>query len=210
MHFATAHFAPSNEGEKTLDQIGKERNKSMLKTEREALLKVNRQRARLAKQAVDALTAERKYKFLEQLAREYSWDEDKVWKEAYEECKAVVADARKKIADRNEAKGIPRWAAPSVSLGWWGQGQNAVREFCAKMIRLHNAKTDEQSKKSKLHIDQVALGIEEKLLTGGLETDAAKAFLESMPTPETLMPAITVAEVKREIEAPESDEDEDD
>ena len=65
----------------------------MTKYERETLLKVVRQRERVAKTDAAAAAPARKAQFAQQLAREYIFDEDKVWRQVMAEAQAARAKA---------------------------------------------------------------------------------------------------------------------
>ncbi len=60
-----------------------------------------------------------------------------------------------------------------------------------------HSRIDQMQKEAKLKIEKDSLEIQTQLLAGRLESAEAKAFLETMPTAEQLMPAITVADVRR-------------
>lgn len=73
---------------------------AMLRREREDLERLSRDRERLAKAGVDARAAELKADFEQQLAAEYSWDQNEVWKVAYLRAEEVVRQANSDIVGR--------------------------------------------------------------------------------------------------------------
>lgn len=78
------------------------------------------------------------------------------------------------------------------------RGQNASAKRRAELRTLGNAQIDELLKKAKHEISRSSLAVQTQILAGGLDTPAARAFLESMPTPEALMPVLNV----RALDAP--------
>jgi hypothetical protein len=172
---------------------------SITNAERESLLKLCRQRERLAKAAVGVLAAKRRANFEAQLAREFGFDEDRVWKQAYEIVKATVDQANKDIAARSAELGIPREFAPSLRSHWFERGQNASRERRAELTKVAHAEIAHLEKEAKFRVEQSSLEIQTRLLADSLESAAAKLFLEEMPTPEQLMPELTVRDIESKL-----------
>src|SRR5262245_50766246 len=101
----------------------------MLISERDALLKVCRQRERIAKNEVSVVAARRKADFERQLAAKYKFDQRDVWSRAYATAKETCLKANEDIAQEAERLGIPREFAPSLSVPHWSQrGENMVRD----------------------------------------------------------------------------------
>lgn len=171
------------------------------RSERESLLKLCRQRERLAKAAVGVLAAKRKADFETQLAREFAFDEDRVWKQAYEIVKTTIDQANKDIAKRAAELGIPPEFAPFLRHYWFDRGQNTLRARRAELTKVAHAEIAQLEKDAKCRVEQSSLEIQTRLLTGSLESEAAKRFLEQMPTPEQLIPALTVRNIEGKITA---------
>jgi hypothetical protein len=172
----------------------------MTKTELDTLVKLNRQRGRLVKQEINAAAARRKAQFEEQLATVYEFDRDEVWKAAVEAADRAVNEANQQIDQRCAELRIPKNFRPSLnSVYWYGRGENSVKARRAELIRVFDSKNAEIERQAKLEVDRAVLRIETELLTTVLESTDAKAFLESIPTPEALMRTITVAEVEKAL-----------
>jgi hypothetical protein len=56
-------------------------------------------------------------------------------------------------------------------------------------------------------IQQSSVDIQTKLVAEGLTSTDAKAFLESMPMPAQLMPAVTMEEVQKQLGKAAGDDD---
>src|SRR5262249_16132529 len=151
----------------------------MKKKERDHLLQVCRMRAKVAKAEVAALAAKRKSAFEVQLASIYSFDNDAVWKRAFEMTQAVVERAGNEIACRSRELGIPADLAPTVGEHWHGRGENATRERRAELTRVAHRKIDQLEKEAKLEIERTSVEIQTRLVADGLESADAKAFLDS-------------------------------
>jgi hypothetical protein len=183
----------------------------MLKSERDALLKVCRQRERVAKSEVSAIAARRKADFERQLAAIYAFDQSAVWKRAYETARAACRTANEEIAREAKEMGIPCEFAPWLSLPYWfDRGQNAVRERRAELTRVAHRRIEEAQKQANLQIERSSLALQTRLLADCLESAEARAFLEDMPTAEQLVPLITVEEIQKALPSdsriPSSDE----
>jgi hypothetical protein len=174
----------------------------MTKSDRDSLLQVCRLRARVAKADVMAVATRRRAEFAAQLAAIYSWDNDDAWRQAYRAAEAAVECARAEIDAQSKALGIPKRFAPEIDLHWYGRGENATKERRAELTRVADHKIRQLEREAKLSIERISAEIQTRLVADGLETEAAKAFLDSMPLPEELIPAISVQEVQQKLAGP--------
>jgi hypothetical protein len=177
----------------------------MLKSERETLLKLTREREKLAKNQTDVWAVQREAQFECQLAAVYSWDSNATWNALHEKAEATVRELNKEIAKDFRDKGRPLQFAPSCYVHWMGRGMNACKEYRNELRRAFRIKNEKDTAQAKLKVQQTSLEIRTKLMTDALESAEAKAFLEAMPTPEQLMPAVSVEDVRRMIAPPGED-----
>lgn len=174
---------------------------SMTKAERAELISLTKKRERVLKAAAESRSASLLAEFERQSSAIYRFDEDETWKRATQEAKAAVDKAAAEIAARCEQLGIPREFAPTVSFAWYGRGENAVRERQAELRRAAKAKIAEMEQKAKAEIERLSLDAQTSIITSGLESDAAKAFIESMVPVEKMMPQLNANEMKAVIDA---------
>jgi hypothetical protein len=174
----------------------------MTKADRDSLLGLCRMRARVAKADATAVAAKRRAEFAAQLAAIYHWDNDNVWREVHRLAEAEVERAREKIQARSKELGIPKRFAPDLDLRWYGRGENASRERRAELTRVADRKIEQLEKEAKLAIERASVEIQTKLVAHGLESAEAKAFLDSMPAAEQLMPALSVQEIQKQLAGP--------
>jgi hypothetical protein len=167
-------------------------------------------RATVAKRECEATAAARKAAFAQQLASIYRFDNDEVWREARAATRAAAAEANAAIARRACELGIPRQFMPSLSPPcWYGRGENGTAQRRAELTRVAYSKIDELQKKARLEIERQSVEIQTRIMVDGLESDAARKFLESMPSAEMLMPAVTVEEVQKQLGSfPETEKEE--
>jgi hypothetical protein len=173
----------------------------MTQRDRKSLLEVCRLRAKSAKDKITALAAERRAEFQKQLATIFAWDSDEVWKQINEEAEEFEEEMNRRIAQRSRELGIPAEFAPRRNSYWAGRHENGSKERRAELTKVAYTRIESDEKAAKSTINAAAADIQVRLLADGLETTAAKAFLESMPAPEQLMPVITVAEIQKQLPA---------
>jgi hypothetical protein len=171
----------------------------MLRTEREDLLKVARHRERIAKAQLAALASQRKADFETQLASEYRWDEDDIWRQAHEVANQAVKQAKEEIVRRAVELGIPRAFAPDLNLSWYSRGANLCKARREELIRVAHARIDQMVKEGKVAVEAASVEFQTRLITDGLESAEARGWLERMPTPEQLMPVLPVGELQKQL-----------
>ena len=166
----------------------------MSRAERLELGKIVRQRAKLAKDDVEA----RKRAILADaeaaLAREFE-REDAAWAEFVKEGEQVVAEMNAKIQAICEEKGIQKKFRPHLGTYWLSRGENAIPRRRAELRKVVQTQAEASAREAKLEIDRQAVEIQERIAVGGFESDEARSFLETLPTPEALMPALRVPEL---------------
>jgi len=177
---------------------------AMTRSEREALTKLMRQRERVAKTSAAARSAHLLAEFEAQLDRQYAYDEDTVWETAAAAAKEFVAKAQAEIARRCEELGIPPQFAPGLSVGWYGRGRNAAAVERAEMRRLAKRRIEEIEARARAQIEAASVQAQEQLMLGGLTTDAARRYVEGLPSVEALMPALDLLQVQATMAAPKA------
>jgi hypothetical protein len=179
------------------------REASISKTEREDLHRLIRQRERVLKSAAKQRSAELIADFENQMGSEFSFDDDKVWKQAMEEAQIEVNKAKQKIAARCRALGIPDRFAPSLDLGWHTRGyDNLVEKRKAELRRMAVTKTEALERRAVTEVEMSCLDAQTKIAIAGLTSQAARAFVEALPGVEQLMPKLNYAEFAGEADPP--------
>jgi hypothetical protein len=177
----------------------KGKEKPMTRTERQDLLQICRQRERAAKSDAVAVAAKRKADFAAQLSADYSFDQDEVWNQAHAAAEEATQKAQEEVVKRCCELGIPRSFAPTLSLSWYGRGENASALRRAELIRVAHTKIDQLEKEARHEIARASVDIQTQLMAAGLESPEAKVFLDAMPTADQLMPAFTVEQAKKQL-----------
>lgn len=168
----------------------------MTKAERTELARLVRLREKLAKADVDRLVAVQLALLEQEFISEYHLDDDQVWEDAYQAAKEAVVDANALVAQRCRELGLRPEFSPSIRYGWAGQGEQAAKSRVADLRRVAKAKLDAGAKAAKVEIERASVRVQTELVAGGLQSADARAFLETMPTAEALLPPLTVAEIE--------------
>jgi hypothetical protein len=175
----------------------------MTRNEIEDLQRLIRQREKVSKSAAKQRSAELLSDFENQMGQEYSFDQDEVWAEATKIANAAVAKANEQIKARCREIGIPDRFAPGVSMGWhWRGRENMVKERRDEPRKIAVTAIEAQEQKAKVQIELSCLEAQEKIAVAGLTSDAARGFIEALPSIGDLMPLLSFAEVAGESKPP--------
>jgi hypothetical protein len=136
------------------------------------------------------------------MGQAYSFDQDEVWKKATEAAEREVAKAKKAVAARCLELGIPERFSPGLGLSWWSRHENACKERRAELRKMATTKIEAIERKAITEIEMNCLGAQEQLALAGVTSDAARGFIERLPSIETLMPRLSFAELAGEADPP--------
>jgi len=169
----------------------------MTKGERVELGQLIRKREKVMKSMASERAAQMLAEFDRQSAQLYSYDQDEVWKQAAVLAEQAVNQANEDIRKRSRELGIPDEFAPSISSCWMDRGQNAVAGRRAELRRMAKSKIDAIEAEAVTKIERLSLVAQTEVISNGLQSRAAREFLDKMPSLESLMPQITATEVKK-------------
>jgi hypothetical protein len=169
---------------------------AMSRRDRDDLDKLARMRAQVAKANAAKRKAEPLADFEAQMATQYAYDDDEVWKAATEAADAAVKMAQQRIDERCAELGIPKAFRPGVNMYWHSRGENGVAQRRTELRRVATTQLDAMEKEARAAIDAKTSEVRAAILGGGLETAEARAFVESMPTAEALMPPLDIKAIR--------------
>jgi hypothetical protein len=171
--------------------------KGIAKGERDELIKITRERGRVAKARVEAVKAELLADVEAKLSAKFSY-RDEMWKEGIEAAEQAVADANAQIQRVCDERGVPKEFRSSVELGWSSRGSNSDPARRAELRKLATTRIDAIGKQAKLTIEAEIADTVANLLAGGLTSESAREYLAKMPDPRALMPPLEVADLEAE------------
>jgi hypothetical protein len=176
---------------------------TMTKSEREDLQRLIRQREKVQKSNAKLRSAELLADFENQMASEFSFDDDAIWAEAAKEAKREVAKAQKRVAERCRELGIPKQFAPSLHLSWSHRGySNNVEKRKQELRLVAKAQITALEQRAVVDIEQASVDAQTELAVAGLTSEAARASIERLPTVESLMPALSYQELAGDADPP--------
>jgi hypothetical protein len=175
---------------------------TMTKGEREDLQRLVRQREKVLKSAAKQRSAELLADFENQMGSQYSFDQDKVWRQAEAAAEAEVAKAQARVAARCRELGIPANFAPGLSLHWYDRGENAAKKRRHELRRMAKTRIEAIESRAIVDMELSCLKAQEAIAVADLTSDTAKAFIENLPSIETLMPALSFEEIAGPADPP--------
>lgn len=174
---------------------------TMTKGERDQLLQLVKKREKVMKVKAQERSATLLAEFDAQSAKIHHWDEDAVWAHVKEEADKAIEAAQIAIAARCYELGIPAEFAPGIQMFWHGRGHNAAADRRTELRRAAKSKVEAIEKEALSKIEMMSLEAQTQIIAHGLESDAAKLFLESMPALEAMMPLLEVRKIQELVEA---------
>lgn len=121
---------------------------------------------------------------------------DERWAAITAAAKKAVAAADTQIAEICRDQGVQERFRPELCLDWYSRGENAIQKRREELRKVAVTRIAALEKEARTKIECRSVEIQMQLVAGGLESDAARAFLASMPTAAQLMPPIAVAEIE--------------
>jgi len=170
-------------------------DRPLTRNEREDLLKVARLRERVAKSEAKRRASELLADFEQQMARQYSFDENEIWAAAYQQADQVVAGANETIRNECAKLGIPPQFAPRIGSYWSSRGENIVGARRAELRKVARSRIEEILKSALERIERGLLEFQTSVLAIGM-SGPANALLSAMPDVSDLMPKLVLQDGK--------------
>jgi hypothetical protein len=112
----------------------------------------------------------------------------------------MVAEADAEIAKRCRDLGIRPEFRPGLGLAWYGRGENAEAARRTELRKVAQTRLEANARAAKVEVERQVAALLTDLAASALSSDDAKAFQDEMPTPEQLMPGVTILELEEKIE----------
>jgi hypothetical protein len=168
---------------------------SLSKADRDSLIRLVRQRAKVAK-----ATADERKKVLLAEVDDLLTAEFQAQELLSVEAARIAQEAAQKANDQIRAQcallGVPAKFAPELSLNWISRGADTSNpRRRAELRALAQVRLDAHTATAKTVIDERELDAETALVAGGLDSDKARAVMDSLPTIEDLMPSLALEDL---------------
>lgn len=171
----------------------------MTKGEREDLVRLIKQREKVAKTVAEQRTAAMLAEFERQVSAVHAFDNNEVWSAAMAAATDACKKANEEIAAEAARLGIPEEFRPQVAFTWVRRGENEFAERRTELRRLAKAEAEAMEKHARAQIESQSVSAQTEVIAHGLSSEAAIAFLNSMPAIEAMMPAIDMEAIQQKL-----------
>jgi hypothetical protein len=171
----------------------------MTKGERDDLVRLVKQREKVAKSAAEQRSAMMLAEFERDISAIHVFDKNEVWRAAMQAGAEAAKKANEAVIAEAERLGIPPEFRPSIHWTWQSRGENIYRERRAELRRVATAEIAAMEKTARVQIEARSIEAQTEIIANGLDSEAAIAFLEKLPPIETMMPALDAATIQRKI-----------
>jgi hypothetical protein len=166
----------------------------MTAKDRNALIRIVRSRTRLAKTATTEREKILRVEIEEQLQAEFRL-RDEVRAEVVQMAEEALRKVNEEIRQQAVLLGYDVSLVPQASLPYRTSYEYRTPEAVTAARKRADTRLAALRAAAVKGIEERSLAVEESLIVGGLESDEAKALVESMPTAEKLMPALSLADL---------------
>lgn len=171
----------------------------MTKAERDDLVRLVKQREKVAKTAAEQRSAAMLAEFEQQVAAIHTFDTNEVWSAAVAAAVEAAKEANAKVAEEAKRLGIPAEFQPKLTFSWARRGENEYQQRRAELRRVAKAEIEAIEAMARVQIEAASVEAQTKIIAEGLNSENAVAFLKSMPPIETMMPALNVETIQAKL-----------
>jgi hypothetical protein len=172
---------------------------TMTKGEREDLIRLIKQREKVAKTAAEQRSAAMLAEFEQQVSAVHVFATNEVWRAAVEAAQEAAKEAMTKVAAEADKLGIPKEFQPQLGFQWARRGENEYQARRVELRRVAKAEIDALEKVARVQIEQASVQAQTEVIANGLTSSAAIEFLRSMPAIDTMMPALDVTAIQAKL-----------
>lgn len=173
--------------------------RQMSKGEREDLIRLVKQREKVAKTAAEQRSAAMLAEFEQQVSALHKFNDNDVWKAAVDAAVEAAKKANEEVMAEADRLGIPKEFQPKLSFTWARRGENEYRERRDELRRLAKAEIDALEKVARVQIESGSVQAQTEIIAHGLNSEAAIAFLNNLPAIESMMPVLDVLVIQAKL-----------
>jgi replicative superfamily II helicase len=171
----------------------------MTKGEREDLIRLIKQREKVAKTAAEQRSASMLAEFESSVSKLHVFANNEVWRAAQEAATQAAHEAAEKIMAKAKELGIPEEFHPRISFTWAQRSEDAYRSRRDELRRVAKAEIDAMEKITRVQIEAESVRAQTQVIAHGLHSEAALAFLESLPAIENMMPTLDIDTIQKKL-----------
>jgi hypothetical protein len=173
--------------------------RQMTKGEREDLIRLVKQREKVAKTAAEQRSAAMLAEFEQQISALHSFNTNDVWKAAVEVAIEAAKKANEQVTAEADKLGIPKEFQPKLNFSWARRGENEYNERRVELRRLAKAEIDALEKVARVQIESQSVMAQTEIIANGLNSESAIAFLNRLPAIENMMPTLDITQIQAKL-----------
>jgi hypothetical protein len=173
--------------------------RQMTKGEREDLIRLVKQREKVAKTAAEQRSAAMLAEFEQQVSALHTFDSNEVWKAATDAAIEAAKKANKAVMEEAYRLGIPKEFQPKLNFSWARRGLNEYKERRDELRRVAKAEIDAMEKVARVQIESQSVAAQTEIIANGLNSESAIAFLNKLPAIESMMPCLDVSAIQAKL-----------
>jgi len=171
----------------------------MTKAERDDLVRLVKQRERVAKSAAEQRSAMMLADFEREISAVHTFDKNEIWRAAMQTGLEAAKKANEAVVAEADRLGIPKEFHPKLAFHWESRGENAYQARRAELRKVATAEIAAMEKTARVQIEARSIEAQTEIIANGLDSEAAIAFLEKLPPIETMMPSLDPVVIQRKI-----------
>jgi hypothetical protein len=173
--------------------------RKMTKAERDDLVRLVKQRERVAKTAAEQRSAAMLAEFEQKISATHTFNNNEVWKAAVDASIAAARKANDEIKAEATRLGIPQEFQPSLNFSWMRRGENEYQARREELRRVAKSEIAALEKMAMVEIETKSVQAQTEIIANGLSSADAIAFLEKLPAIETMMPALDISAIQAKL-----------
>lgn len=176
-------------------------DRAMSKGEREDLIRLVKQRERVAKTAAEQRSAAMLAEFEAKVSALHTFATNEVWKAAVDAAIEAAEQCNEKVEAEAARLGIPPEFRPRMQFSWARRGENEYEIRRTELRRLAKSEIDALEKVARVQIETASVNAQTEIIAHGLVSDAARDFLSRLPAVETMMPTLSIEAIQAKLAA---------
>ena len=173
--------------------------RKMTKAERDDLVRLVKQREKVAKTAAEQRSSAMLAEFERKISETHTFNTNEVWTAAVEAAIAAAKECNEKVRAEADRLGIPAEFQPSLGFQWNRRGENEYQQRREELRRVAKAEIDALEKLARVEIETQSVAAQTEVIANGLSSADAVAFLEKLPPIEKMMPALDISAIQQKL-----------
>ena len=171
----------------------------MTKGERDDLIRLIKQREKVAKTAAAQRSAAMLAEFERKISALHDFATNEVWQAAAEAAVEAANKANEEIEAESDRLGIPKEFQPKLSFHWQRRGESEYQLGRDELSKVAKAEIDALEKVARVQIETESVQAQTEVIANGLDSTAAIEFLNRLPAIESMTPTLDVSAIQQKL-----------